>query len=195
MNKKLIRLTESDLHRIVRESVNNVLTELDWKTYANAADKSYKRIATQSNDPAVQAKNRRRANEFAKQSDISFNRDFGGYDRYVDDDGKTVDYHYGRVGSPNNRYDNTSDGSIVYSRGRDSGIDTHPGSRSFTNSVYDFDDYEDGVEDAYWSDGAEYHSKPRLKDGKYPLRDRGNKETSDYVNGKYHYEKGKGWKK
>ena len=39
MNKKLIRLTESDLHRIVRESVNNVLTELDWKTYASAADK------------------------------------------------------------------------------------------------------------------------------------------------------------
>lgn len=27
MNKKLIRLTESDLHRIVRESVNKVLTE------------------------------------------------------------------------------------------------------------------------------------------------------------------------
>ena len=28
MNKKLIRLTKSDLHRIVRESVSNVLTEL-----------------------------------------------------------------------------------------------------------------------------------------------------------------------
>ena len=27
MNKKLIRLTESDLHRIVKESVNNVLNE------------------------------------------------------------------------------------------------------------------------------------------------------------------------
>ena len=29
MNKKLIRLTESDLHRIVRESVNKVLNETD----------------------------------------------------------------------------------------------------------------------------------------------------------------------
>ena len=28
MNKKLIRLTESDLHRIVRESVNRVLNEI-----------------------------------------------------------------------------------------------------------------------------------------------------------------------
>lgn len=40
MNKKLIRLTESDLHRIVKESVNRVITELDWRTYANAAKKS-----------------------------------------------------------------------------------------------------------------------------------------------------------
>lgn len=37
MNKKLIRLTESDLHKIVKESVNKILTELDWKTYMNAA--------------------------------------------------------------------------------------------------------------------------------------------------------------
>ncbi len=35
-NKQLIRLTENDLHRIVKESVNKVLTELDWKTYANS---------------------------------------------------------------------------------------------------------------------------------------------------------------
>lgn len=40
MNKKLIRLTESDLHKIVKESVDKVLTELDWRTYANAAKKS-----------------------------------------------------------------------------------------------------------------------------------------------------------
>lgn len=37
--KQLVRLTESDLHRIIKESVNNVLTELDWRTYASAADK------------------------------------------------------------------------------------------------------------------------------------------------------------
>lgn len=28
MNKKLIRLTESDLHRIVKESVNGILSEM-----------------------------------------------------------------------------------------------------------------------------------------------------------------------
>jgi len=33
--KKRIRLTESDLHRIIIEAIN----ELDWKTYANASEK------------------------------------------------------------------------------------------------------------------------------------------------------------
>ena len=35
MKKKLIRLTESDLHKVIKESVNKVLTELDWKTKMN----------------------------------------------------------------------------------------------------------------------------------------------------------------
>lgn len=35
--KKTIRLNESDLHRIISESVGQYLTELDWKTYMNAS--------------------------------------------------------------------------------------------------------------------------------------------------------------
>ena len=35
MNKKLIRLTESELRKVIKESVNRVLTELDWKTKMN----------------------------------------------------------------------------------------------------------------------------------------------------------------
>jgi hypothetical protein len=34
-NKHTVSLSESDLHRIVKGSVNKVLTELDWKTYVN----------------------------------------------------------------------------------------------------------------------------------------------------------------
>ena len=37
--KKKIRLTESQLHKVIKESVNKLLTELDWKTYANAERK------------------------------------------------------------------------------------------------------------------------------------------------------------
>lgn len=33
--KKIVRLTEGDLHRIIKESVNNIITELDWKTKMN----------------------------------------------------------------------------------------------------------------------------------------------------------------
>jgi len=41
--KRTIRLTEADLHRVIKESVKQCLTELDWKTYASAADKARKR--------------------------------------------------------------------------------------------------------------------------------------------------------
>lgn len=41
--KKIVRLTEGDLHNIIRKSVNNIIQELDWRTYANAANKSAER--------------------------------------------------------------------------------------------------------------------------------------------------------
>jgi len=37
--KKILRLTEGDLHNFIKESIKNVLSELDWKTYASAARK------------------------------------------------------------------------------------------------------------------------------------------------------------
>lgn len=56
-----IRLTESKLKQIVEESVKNVLTELDWKTYANAARKD---------------KNPKRKKEFQSQSAKKFNDEY-----------------------------------------------------------------------------------------------------------------------
>ena len=38
--KNTIRLTESDLKNIISESVKNIISELDYKTYANAASAS-----------------------------------------------------------------------------------------------------------------------------------------------------------
>ena len=52
--KKVIRLTESDLHRIIKESVNNILTELDWKTYANAAKSRQEQGNDKSSDKLQQ---------------------------------------------------------------------------------------------------------------------------------------------
>lgn len=40
MEKKILRLTESELGKMIRESVDNVLSELDWRTYASAEEKA-----------------------------------------------------------------------------------------------------------------------------------------------------------
>lgn len=42
MNKKLIRLTESDLHKVIKESVNRVLNEISINTLQRAQDKAFK---------------------------------------------------------------------------------------------------------------------------------------------------------
>lgn len=56
-----IRLTESKLKQIVAESVKNILTELDWKTYASAAKKD--------RDP-------NRAKKFREKAAENFNQEF-----------------------------------------------------------------------------------------------------------------------
>ena len=66
--KRTIRLTESDLHRIIKESVKQCLTELDWKTYMNAAKKAY--------DSAENDNEEDRAWKFADASEKAFNRDY-----------------------------------------------------------------------------------------------------------------------
>lgn len=35
--KNIIRLTESELKKVITESVKNIISELDWRTYAKAA--------------------------------------------------------------------------------------------------------------------------------------------------------------
>ena len=46
--KRKIRLTESDLHRVIKESVNNILAELDWKTCTASALERCKRSGYKS---------------------------------------------------------------------------------------------------------------------------------------------------
>ena len=41
--KNVIRLTESQLREMISESVKNIISELDWKTYRNAAEKNKER--------------------------------------------------------------------------------------------------------------------------------------------------------
>lgn len=98
--KKIVRLTESDLHGIIRNSVNKILSELDWRTYANAANKSSDRAAEYDDKANAKSKwydglmfgvperkrklasknrdkERDRANRFAKAANDAVKRDLG----------------------------------------------------------------------------------------------------------------------
>jgi hypothetical protein len=81
MNKKVIRLTESDLHRIVKESVQKILSEaineLDPRTLASA-----ERKAREEGDP--------RASKFGEYAADSWNRDYGKDIYPYDNDGNYV---------------------------------------------------------------------------------------------------------
>lgn len=73
MKKNRIRLTESDLHRIVKESVKRVLNEVSTDTLHNAYQKSQdltKKLPNLSRDPKVQRKFRQKhafGDELAKR--------------------------------------------------------------------------------------------------------------------------------
>ena len=62
--KRKIKLTESDLHNIIKESVNHILSELDWRTYQSASDKAH-RLSDETNDPYEKKRRRNQAINFA----------------------------------------------------------------------------------------------------------------------------------
>lgn len=80
--KKIVRLTEGDLHNIIRESVNNIIQELDWRTYANAANKSAERDSGYREksrekkwyDSILPSLARKRQDKFSKLSDKEIDR-------------------------------------------------------------------------------------------------------------------------
>jgi len=51
MNKKLIRLTEQDLHKIVKESVDKILKEMDLNPRMNNFDAYGRRLISKSRTP------------------------------------------------------------------------------------------------------------------------------------------------
>ena len=55
--KQVIRITEGELKRIINESVETILAELDWRTYAEAGEKA-QRLADQDKNVGYEAKRR-----------------------------------------------------------------------------------------------------------------------------------------
>ena len=102
MNKKLIRLTEQDLHRIVKESVNRVLNEInDYSTYTNENDPHIGQIiklpssSVQGIDGegqvAFEILNIIDNGDFGYRVIVKATKEFGGRPCYGRASGKTVD--------------------------------------------------------------------------------------------------------
>lgn len=179
--KKIIRLTESELHNMVSEGIKQVLSELDWKTYMNAADKQKK---------AGDYSKYNRSQDFKKAAERNFNDQFG----YEDEDS----YYKMRVdGEPMNTYPYKPKDVHTQARvRRDKNTNAYD---DVINYDYDEPSYENGYNgepSGYYNlnhkDIDNYYDK---LDDLSPIAKRGNDEISDYRNGNYVYQKGKGWVK
>ena len=61
---KKIHLTETEFHDLIENTVKQILSELDWNTYANASDKTRSEMS-------------RRTREFGEAAREAFDRDYG----------------------------------------------------------------------------------------------------------------------
>lgn len=203
MNKKLIRLTESDLHRIVKESVNRILTEMDWKTVVNAANKSRADFKDMVTKDAMG-----KLDPYGTYSDLT--GQYGPYDWFKRDvlKGHNTSLRWvnkdDEIKRKMKQADNLSryaDKAIKDRFGKESYYNNHNGIgkeypeyneivknkecygepeflRYYPNDDYvrgDFDDYELTSMPQKYQDNA--------------------KEINDFQNGKFKYKKGKGWQK
>lgn len=218
MGKQIIRLTESDLHNLVKESVNKILTELDWKTYASAADKAEKRwhqaADDRNKDPKGMKKYGNQMRSFNKASADAFNRDYGtSHYKYTTDGIDDANHAWDRVvtlgSNPHQKASSLSD-------------------NAWNRSYFDYDPVND-ESNGRWFEHGDSH-KGHSHYSKYPVRPndyngfndmegddilnavgnqidgprgtkhldaakKGNQELKDYFKGKYNYQKGKGWTK
>lgn len=180
MNKKqVIRLTESDLHRIIKESVNKVLTELDWKTYANAEKKAIERGDTSywrekgetfPNTISKAADQRIRAKRFGDAAKDAFNRDFGYQqgEHFYDDD-------YQRVGMGGD-FGYTEEFSPHAAGWKHDGVASL---KQFPHGVYTT---ERTPEEFFGDNSDAVQAYNKAKD-----------EVGNYKKGNYGYQNGKGW--
>ena len=175
MNKKLVRLTEGDLHRIVKESVNRVLTEMDWKTYANAGKKTRQQYKD-SVDPLEREKLYNRYKEFEKMANGRFSDEYIGDMKY-----DTFGDKWSGKKSPK------FDGKFYLDKS-EMPYQAIVGTNKGDNRIFST------KKGAYY--GPHGYTTPRSFFRDKDVSDkfmRANDELWDYHNGDYEYKKGNGW--
>ena len=171
--KKRIKLTESKLNRVVKESVKGVINELDWKTYANAAKKRLQQYSDSNH------KDKEKFNkywELQKAANQSFDDDYVGLMKY-----DTIGDQMKGKHSPK------FDAKIDVSR---------------ENMPYSaIKGYNKSGNKLFSTDKGTYHSFNGITTTRNFFRDaevsdaytRANDELWDYNNGNYEYDNKKGW--
>ena len=192
-----IRLTESQLHRVISESVNEVLSELDWKTYANAARKEAK-LGDKRTDAFIDAMRRGFNKEYGMNSFDDDDVDL----RKISTDGSYEMPHIvgGRPIGNNGYYDRlvTPTEEPYYKVG--------PAYTRFHNirDMFDLDLPAKYPQHSAYSVGSLRNTsvpldmdaiEPEYTEDYMKARNKGNQEVMDYQKGNYEYQKGKGWQK
>ena len=197
------RLTESRLRGMIREAVKGMLSELDWKTYASAAEKSARRGENNYNGYIYGSRKngnkRGRAVDFAKAATDAFNDNFGhGEGGEIGQPARAGSYK-GRIST---KQPMDPEGIINFSTvSYDDGYNPYEPSTSKNNH---FKSRRYSAEkrripswnrDKYGEETSnQYKSFTPKSDDEIPEYEKiGNKEMSDYFNGNYEYQKGKGW--
>ena len=181
--KNRIRLTESDLHRIIKESVKRALNELDYKTLASAGDKAmsqdtsyWREKGYEPRHDAIEkaADSRVRGERLYKAAKDAFNHDYGYKKNQLWDD----DYASVGLGGDFDATEEFSPHVVGYkSKGYGNPKKLERGRDSETYQKSEPEDFFQGDEDA----AKAFRSA--------------DDEIKNWKKGNYKYEKGKGYTK
>ena len=216
--KKIVRLTEGDLHNIIRKSVNNIIQELDWRTYANAGNKSaerqkdYKEKSKEKKwyDSILPSLARKRQDKFLNLADKENDRSR----RFVSAANKSVKDQLGYKSKngfeyePSLRIGDAGGKNRIYPRGYATKRDDYRQTYGNEHDVYDVngefkerDDWHPSYDRAVEWDKAMGNdsSKADLARAKKGMptpyekgrMNKGNRELGDWYNGKSKYKNGR----
>lgn len=184
MNKNKIRLTESQLHNMIRESVKQVLSELDWKTYASAADKARDRRLNNKDDyDAYRNTEREDAFNDAASKALSKKYNLRDVETYGDKDNpkKRIVKRFGSTSFTSDRDGvDFNDGKLYTFGERSKHGYAFPRPKSWIDYVMDL---------PYWRNRSDEERRDRYRDNEM------NYDIDAFNHGRYEYVKGKGWQR
>lgn len=178
--KNVFRLSESQLHTVIKNSVNRILAEMDWKTYANAANKMRDKMSgieywgdknTDNHD-----KDFMRARRFGQAAQDTFNRDYGFKKGRLDDKDYAEVCLDGKCDYVNNKFSTAAAAFRHNKDGRNWGHSFPHGAATHERTIEDF-----------------YDGNPHANDA-INAYNKAKTEVGNFKKGNYEYQKGKGWK-